>query len=141
MAYTKIHKILTTPTPSPHPAQSKCKIPSKILFESFTFRFGTGTGNSVLTLGGPRNKVIPQEHGIARGGLASVRTTSPVSIRVGNQVSRRRVLNMKTIVKRATDIPENTFESSKVRIPGIMHVETYLLNNIGDIRLCEGQLL
>nr|ABG21936.1 hypothetical protein LOC_Os12g13209 [Oryza sativa Japonica Group] len=48
---------------------------------------------------------------------------------------------MKTIVKRAMDIPENTLEGGKVRIPGIVYVETYLLDNIRDIRLCECQIL
>ena len=41
----------------------------------------------------------------------------------------------------ATDIPEETLQRSKVRLPGIMHVKTDLLNGIGEIRPGEGQVL
>ena len=41
----------------------------------------------------------------------------------------------------ATDVPEETLQRSKVRLPGIMHVKTDLLNGIGEIRSGEGQVL
>jgi len=58
--------------------------------------FITGTGDGVLTLGRPRDQVITKEHSIARGGLASIRTTSPVSIRVDHQIIQGRRLKVKT---------------------------------------------
>ena len=41
----------------------------------------------------------------------------------------------------ATDVAEETLQCSKVRLPGIMHVKTDLLNGIGEIRPGEGQVL
>lgn len=49
--------------------------------------FSTGPGDCVLPLRGPGNKIIPKENGIARGGLARIRTTSLVSIRLNHQVT------------------------------------------------------
>ena len=41
----------------------------------------------------------------------------------------------------ATDVAEETLQCSQVRLPGIMHVKTYLLNGIGEIRPGEVQVL
>ena len=41
----------------------------------------------------------------------------------------------------ATDVAEETLQCSKVRLPGIMHVKTYMLNGIGEIRPSEVQVL
>ena len=41
----------------------------------------------------------------------------------------------------ATDVPEETLQRSKVRLLGIMHVKTDLLNGIGEIRPGEGEVL
>ena len=41
----------------------------------------------------------------------------------------------------ATDVAEETLQRSKVRLPGIMHVKTYLMDGIGEIRPGEGQVL
>ena len=41
----------------------------------------------------------------------------------------------------ATDIAEETLQRNKVRLPGIMHVKTDLLNGIGEIRPGEGEIL
>ena len=50
---------------------------------------GTGSGDSILTLGGPRDEIVPEKHSIARGGLANVWTTGPISISVDDKISRR----------------------------------------------------
>jgi len=42
---------------------------------------------------------------------------------------------------KATDVAEETLQCSKVRLPGIMHVKTDLLNGIGEIRPGEGEVL
>src|SRR5690349_7195338 len=53
----------------------------------------------------------------------------------------RRRTQEKTQVKSATNIAQNPLESSHVRLPGIMHVKTNLLNSIGNIWPSEGQIL
>jgi hypothetical protein len=51
---------------------------------SLVLRLGTGARDNRLPLGRPRDKVAAQEHSIVRGGAASVRAASPVSIGVDN---------------------------------------------------------
>ena len=41
----------------------------------------------------------------------------------------------------ATDVAEKTLQCSEVRLPGIMHVKTELLNGIGEIRSGKGEVL
>jgi hypothetical protein len=45
------------------------------------------------------------------------------------------------VVDRALEVAEEALESSEVRLPGIMHVKTDLLNCIGDVRPGEGEVL
>ena len=52
--------------------------------------FCTGVRDILLPLIRPRDQVVTEEHSKARGRLSRIRTTSPVSIRVDNQLSRRR---------------------------------------------------
>ena len=40
-----------------------------------------------------------------------------------------------------TEVAKDPLESGDVWLPGIMHMETYLLNCIGDVRLGEGEIL
>jgi CBS domain-containing protein len=54
--------------------------------------FGAGAGDDNLPLGRPGDQVVPEEHGIARHGVTSVRTASPVSVSVDDQVGARQVV-------------------------------------------------
>jgi hypothetical protein len=45
-------------------------------------RLSARMGDDVLTLRGPGNKVVVQEHRVAQNGPVSAKTTSPVSISV-----------------------------------------------------------
>jgi hypothetical protein len=41
----------------------------------------------------------------------------------------------------AAEVAKDPLESSEVWLPGIMHMETYMLNCIGDVRPGEGEVL
>jgi hypothetical protein len=47
----------------------------------------------------------------------------------------------KAVVDRAPEVAEEALESREVRLPGIMHVKTNLLNCICDVRPGEGEVL
>jgi hypothetical protein len=47
---------------------------------------GAQAGDNVLALGGPGDEVVAEEHSVARGGLACIRATRPVRIRVDHQL-------------------------------------------------------
>jgi len=106
-----------------------------------TVGHGTGSGDSILTLGGPRDEIVPEKHSIARGGFACIRTTSPVSISIYHKISRGRRSQQKAEVESATNIAKDALQSRQVRCPRIMHVEADLLNSIGNVWPCEGQIL
>jgi hypothetical protein len=46
---------------------------------------GAGAGDSMLPLGGPRYQIVAKENTVAGGRATSVRTTSPIRVRVSNQ--------------------------------------------------------
>ena len=58
--------------------------------DSTVLRLGTGAGDHRLSLGRPGDKIATQEDGIAGSGATSVRTASPISVGVDNQLSRGR---------------------------------------------------
>jgi len=58
--------------------------------DSTILSFSTGSGDSVLALAGPGDEIVPKKHDIARGGLACVWTTGPISIRIGHHIHGRR---------------------------------------------------
>ncbi|CAN6182646.1 unnamed protein product [Urochloa humidicola] len=103
-------------------------------------RLGTGAGDDRLSLGGPRDKVAPKKDGVARGRATSVRTASPVSIRVDNQLGGGRPVKSKPVVNSAPEVAQEPLHSSEMRLPRIMHVKTDLLNSIGDIWPSESEV-
>ena len=56
--------------------------------DSPVLRLDTGAGDNRLPLGRPGDQVAAQEDGVAGSGAVSVRTASPVSVGVDNQLSR-----------------------------------------------------
>lgn len=105
------------------------------------FCLGTRARDSVLALRGLGDQVVPEKNSIARSGFASIRTTRPISIRVGDQVKLGRTLDVQAKIKSAAYVPKNALESSKVRLPRIVHVKTDLLNCIRDVWPSEGEIL
>lgn len=108
---------------------------------STVLSLGTGAGHSNLTLGRPRNDVVTQEYSVARGGPMRIWTACPISIRIGDELNRLGALNAKSVVDGATYIPQNPFESGKMRLPRIMHMKTDLLDSIRNIRPSESKIL
>jgi hypothetical protein len=53
------------------------------------FGLCAGAGDDGLLLGGPRDEVGAQEHGIARSGPACVGAADPVSVGVDHKIQRR----------------------------------------------------
>jgi hypothetical protein len=78
---------------------------------------------------------------MARSRPSSVGTSSPVSIRVDNQLLRGRTAHSQTKIRGALKISQNALKSSKVRLLGIMHIEANLLNCKSNVRMCKGQVL
>jgi len=103
--------------------------------DSAILSLSTGARDGLLPLGRPRNQIITEEHGIARGGLTCVRTTSLVGVRVDHQLSRRRRSQEKPEMKSAPYVAQDPLESNEVWLSGFMHVEADLL------RRCAGVLL
>jgi hypothetical protein len=94
-----------------------CRRPSTVLYLS------TQTGDDILTLRGPGDKIVAQEHWIARSGPASVKTTHLVSINV-DKLRRRGTTKKQVVVEGALEVPKDALHSYVVGLTRVMHVET-----------------
>jgi hypothetical protein len=81
-----------------------------------------GPGHCRLALGRPGDEIVPEEHRIARGRLARVRTSRTISIRVDSKISRCGPVKVKTEIQSALKVAKNALHSTKVRLPRIIHV-------------------
>lgn len=50
-------------------------------------------------------------------------------------------MQLKPVIQSAFDVAENPFDKGKMSLTGIVHVQAQLLNCIGKIRPCQGEIL
>jgi hypothetical protein len=102
----------------------------------------TQAGDDVLALGGPRDEVVIEEHSIARGGSTCIRATRPVRICVDHQLKGGGgASQVEAEVQGDSQIAHDTLHHDEVRLSGIMHMETDLLDGISDVGVGEHQVL
>jgi hypothetical protein len=94
-----------------------------------------------LAFGRPGNQVITKKNAETRGGFFGIRTTSPISIGVCNEIKRGRLMDFETKVGGALHIAKNAFDELEMCVPWIMHKEANLLDSVGYIWTCEGEIL
>jgi len=104
-------------------------------------RLGTGAGDDWLALGQPGHEVAAQKDGVTGGGAPGVRTPGPVGVSVDDELGGGRPLKKQPVVDGAAEVAEEALESSEVGLSRIMHVKTYLLHGVGDVRPGEGEVL
>jgi hypothetical protein len=97
-------------------------------------------GDDVLTLRGIGDKVVAQEHHVARSGSTSVGTTGPVSISVDNEV-RRRGAAKEVVVEGALVVPKDTLCGREMGLTRAVHVEAHLLDRVDNIGPGEDEVL
>lgn len=102
---------------------------------------GTGARYCMLAFRRPGHQVVTEEDSIAGCGAASIRTTSPVGVRIDDEVCSGRTLNVEAQVQCTPKIAQNPFESTEMWLTRVMHMKTYLLDSIGDIWASEGEVL
>jgi hypothetical protein len=99
------------------------------------------TRDNVLTLRGPGDEVVTQKHCITRSGSVSVRTTSPVSISVDNEVRLRGAVNKQAVVEDALEVRKDELHGREMRLTRVMYMEAHLLDRVGNIGPGEGGVL
>ena len=82
-----------------------------------------GPGDGILPFGRPGDQVVTEEHSIARGGLACVRTAGPVCIRVDYQLRGRGRAQKQSKVKSAPDVSEDPLQCNQMGIPWVVHMK------------------
>jgi hypothetical protein len=90
------------------------KLTQELFSNSTVLHLGTGARDNRLSLGRPGDKVATQEHNIPRGGAVSVRTASPISVGVENQLSRGGAVENQAEVECALNVAEEALQRSKV---------------------------
>jgi hypothetical protein len=71
----------------------------------------------------------------------SVWTTGLVSVRVDNEVGAARTTQKKTVVCRPLKIAQDELHGRQMGLPRVVHVQTDLLHDVGDVGPCECQIL
>jgi hypothetical protein len=102
---------------------------------------GAGARDNGLPLGGPRDKVGAQEHGIAGGEPMRVGAAGPVTVDVDHKFRRRGWSEEKVVVEGAPEVPQNPLEGGEVGLPWCVHMKAQLLNGVGDVGPGEGEVL
>jgi len=109
---------------------------------SVVFHLDTRARDDRLEFGRLGHQVATQKDGVARGGAPSVRTPGPVGVNVDDELGGGRAsVKEETEVDSAAEVAKDPLESNEVWLLGIMHMETYLLNCIGDVQPDEGEVL
>jgi hypothetical protein len=89
--------------------------------------------DDVLPVGGPGDKVITEEHSVARGGPSCIRATHPIHIRVNRLRGGGGASQVEDEVQGASQIAQDVLHHGEVRLLGIMHMKTNLLDDVGDV--------
>jgi hypothetical protein len=111
-----------------HKQLTKLKRLCHIVSHSAVLRLNARTRDDVLTLGGPGDDVVAQEHHVARSGPMSVRTTGSVNISVDDKVRCRGVAKKQALVDGALEAPNDAHSSREMGLTGVVHVEAHLLD-------------
>jgi hypothetical protein len=70
--------------------------------------------NTPLTLQGPGDEVVAQEHCIAQSGPAGVGTTGPVSISVDDKVRCRGAAKKQVVIEGALEVPKDALRGREM---------------------------
>jgi hypothetical protein len=72
---------------------------------------------------------------------ASVWTIDPVSVRVDDEVRAAQTMQKKIVVWRPLKIVQDALHGRQMELPRVVHVQTDLLHDVGDVGPCECQVL
>jgi hypothetical protein len=101
----------------------------------------TGARDDGLTLGGPRDEVGAQEHGVTGGGPARVGIANPVSVGVDHELRRRGWSEKEAVVEGAAEVAQNPLERGEMGLPRSVHMQARLLDGVCDVGAGEGEVL
>jgi len=103
-----------------------------VVSDNTVLRLSTGAGDHRLALGRPRHQVSAQKEHSRRWSVECL-DTRPSRLSVDDKLGGERPVEEQAVVDSAVEVAEEALESSEVGLSGIMHVETYLRNCIGDV--------
>jgi hypothetical protein len=103
--------------------------------------FRAGPRDDHLSHGRPGHKVVLEEHRVAGRRATSVRTSSPVSAGVDDEVRAGRAVQKETIIQRPLEVVQDALHDHQMRLSGVVHVQINLLYVIGDVGPSERQVL
>jgi len=101
----------------------------------------TRAGDCGLAFGRPRHQIVAEEDTVAGSRSSGIRTAGPIRIRVGCEAIHWSSANVKTSRQCALHIAQDPLEQRKMRLAGIMHEETHLLNSVGDVGSSQREVL
>ena len=109
--------------------------------DNAVFCFSTKAGDCSLTLGRPQDQVVSQVDVEARSRTTRVKATSLIRVRVRGERGSWCSMEVKTEAERALHILQNVLDERKMGFTRSMHVKTHLLNDVGDVKTRQSQVL
>lgn len=108
------------------------------------FGFSSGLCNKILFLWAPWDKIRPKVDAITGCRSTIMWITSPIYITISNKrklCSRRSRLKFQSIRQSSFEISKDPFHCFPVSLKQIFHKLKYLINTIGNLRLCKSGIL
>jgi hypothetical protein len=101
----------------------------------------TGARDDRLSLRGPGDDIVAKEHGKPEGGPTHVGTADPVSVGLDEEVGGRGLSKKEAEVGGASKVLQNPLHSDEMWLSWGVNMETHLLDNVGDVRMSEDEVL
>jgi hypothetical protein len=86
------------------------------------FHLSARSGDGSLAFRRPGDEIIAKIDAISRSRTTSVRTASPVSIRICGERSSRSSMQAKSEIQGSLEIAKNALHQVEMRFPGSMHI-------------------
>jgi hypothetical protein len=99
----QLHKQLTKPVRLCHAVD-----------HSALLHLSARTRDDILTLRGPEDEVVTQEHRVAQSSLASIKTADPSSISVDDEVRCRSATKKQAVAKGALEVLEDALHDREI---------------------------
>jgi hypothetical protein len=102
---------------------------------------GAGARDDRLPLRGLGDDIIAKEHDKPEGGPTHVGTADSVDVGVDEEVGGRGLSKKEDEVGGASKVPQDPLHSDEMWLSRGVNMETHLLDNVGNVRAGEDEVL
>jgi hypothetical protein len=113
---------------------------SHVVGDDVVLGFHAGPRDDRLSLGQPGHQVIPEDNRVTGRRATNVRTSIPVSVGVDDEVGAGQAAH-ETVIRCPLEVAQDALHVRQMRLLRVVHVQTNLLYDIGDVGPSERHVL